>query len=148
MTESKEASSVTALVPVRKGVTSFLSPLAQELVDIIKSSQSDCEILTKGKTQFLYFDCIMITALTHDTGDGWILQLSQMGPSQVDLEIRSWDPDFGGSITVLESFIALAQVLTRGRRHVQIVHTLLALFFKVQKNCLYPILRITTNCYL
>lgn len=56
-----------------------------------------------------------------------------MGPSQIDLEIWSWDPDCGGSKKLLMNFLELVTFAVGRKQHLQIVMTCLALFFKVTK---------------
>ncbi|OXA44071.1 WD repeat-containing protein 36 [Folsomia candida] len=62
-----------------------------------------------------------------------ISELAGMGPSQIDLEIWSWDPDCGGSKKLLMNFLELVTFAVGRKQHLQIVMTCLALFFKIYR---------------
>ncbi|WAR23311.1 WDR36-like protein [Mya arenaria] len=57
--------------------------------------------------------------------------IKSLSPSAVDVEIRSLDPDMGGSLDVLRAFIQFAKATLETNRNFEIIQAYLGLFLKV-----------------
>lgn len=60
--------------------------------------------------------------------------MKSLGPSAVDVEIRSLSPDLGGSVDVLGCFLKFAQTVLETKTNFEIIQAYLGLFLKV---CMY-----------
>lgn len=58
-------------------------------------------------------------------------RLKELGPSAIDVEIRSLAPDFGGSLELMSSFLSLILAMLKSKRDFELVESVLALFLKL-----------------
>lgn len=58
-------------------------------------------------------------------------RLKGMGPSAIDIEIRSLSPDGGGSIQLLSAFLSFVLFSMRSRKDYELVQAYLGLFLQV-----------------
>jgi U3 small nucleolar RNA-associated protein 21 len=54
-----------------------------------------------------------------------------LGPSNIDLEIRSLSPEGGGSIEAMEQFLKFCSHVLNSRNNFELVNAYLGLFLKV-----------------
>lgn len=57
--------------------------------------------------------------------------LKTLGPSAIDVEIRSLSPDMGGSLNVMSNFIQFVQCILQTNRNFEIIQAYLALFLRI-----------------
>ena len=58
-----------------------------------------------------------------------------MGPSAIDMEVRSLSEDMGGSVELMEKFMHFVLYLLTTRKNFELANSYLALFLKVHGNC-------------
>ena len=64
--------------------------------------------------------------------DGDVLEaLKAMGPSAIDVELRSLDPETGGSMQLLAAFLTIINQTLLTNRDFELAQSYLALFLKV-----------------
>ena len=60
--------------------------------------------------------------------------MKKMGPSSVDMELRSLGVEMGGSVELLQNFLQFVLYVFSTRKHFEIVNAYLALFIKLHAN--------------
>ena len=60
--------------------------------------------------------------------------LKTLGPSAIDLDIRSLTPEAGGSVGVMTTFLKFIRAVLQTKRNFEIAQAYLGLFLKVQSN--------------
>lgn len=62
--------------------------------------------------------------------DQCIAQLTELGPSRVDFEIKSLHPDGGGSVTLMRQFLRLVQRMLDSNENFELAQSYLGVFLK------------------
>lgn len=60
--------------------------------------------------------------------------MKKMGPSAIDMEVRSLSEDMGGSVELMEKFMQYLLYLMTTRKNFELANSYLALFLKVHAN--------------
>ena len=63
--------------------------------------------------------------------------LKELGPSAIDMEIRSLSPEGGGSIQLMESFLNAVNHMLQTNRDFEVIQAYLGLFLKVKQYSVY-----------
>jgi len=65
--------------------------------------------------------------------------MKSLGPSAIDVEIRSLGPDLGGSVEVLGEFLRFCQAVLETNKDFELIQAYLGLFLKVRESFLLMI---------
>ncbi|KAB0802314.1 hypothetical protein PPYR_04500 [Photinus pyralis] len=76
------------------------------------------------------FGKILNTTATTDDFNPVIEKLKTMGPSLIELEIKSLHPQDGGSITVMLQFLKLIEFMLKSNQNFELAHAYLGVFLK------------------
>jgi U3 small nucleolar RNA-associated protein 21 len=72
-----------------------------------------------------------------DTTDTSLLEdLKKMGPSAIDMEMRSLGVEMGGSVELMQNFLQFILYLFSTKKHFEIVNAYLALFIKLHASAI------------
>ncbi|KAK3090298.1 hypothetical protein FSP39_010724 [Pinctada imbricata] len=118
----------------------FFLPTVAGLEPTFVTEKEDNKKSEKGLSHIAQGDLMPLSDLGKILSDGteckyqnsYVLErLMELGPSVIDVQIRSLSPEGGGSVDVMVNFLRFIHYIIRTKRHFELANAYLGLFIKV-----------------
>jgi hypothetical protein len=128
--ENKDEDKNKTKVSKLRQINMFISDFANHLLKC--ETETDCKLISRSISIIDFFLIFKIILLFQDVEI--LKKLKEMGPSAIDVEVRSMALDMGGSIELLNKFMEFLLYVLSTNKNFELASAYLALFLKVSKN--------------